>query len=102
MPLTRATTRAATATLLITIAITTCHLPLLLPPLHLPSPLCTPSLPMLPQQFRCTRPQNACIEMLDQGWSKFQPPGRCKENHGWSLNHVWNTSYPTMVLAFYL
>ncbi|KAI9453833.1 hypothetical protein F5148DRAFT_1231887 [Russula earlei] len=71
MPLTRATTRAATATLLITIAITTCHLPLSLPPLHLPSPL----------------PQNVCIKMLDQGWSKFQPPGRCKVNHGWSLNH---------------
>ncbi|KAI9449917.1 hypothetical protein F5148DRAFT_1245332, partial [Russula earlei] len=103
MPLTRATTRAATATLLITIAITTCYLPLSSCPLHLPSPLCMPpSLLMLPQQFRCTRPQNVHIKMLDQGWSKFQPPGRWKANHGWSWNHVWNTSYPTMVLAFYL
>ncbi|KAI9455114.1 hypothetical protein F5148DRAFT_1226941 [Russula earlei] len=83
MPLTRATTRAATATLLIAIAITTCHSPLSLCPLHLPfttpSPLCTPpSLLMLPRQFRCTRPQNVCIKTLDQGWSRFQPPRRCQ------------------------
>ncbi|KAI9452198.1 hypothetical protein F5148DRAFT_1237030, partial [Russula earlei] len=105
MPLTRATTRAATATLLLTITITTCHLPLLLHPLHLPSPLCTPpSLLMPPQQFTCTRPQNVNVHIktLDRGWSRFQPPRRCKANHGWSQNHMWNTSHPTMVLAFYL
>ncbi|KAI9456574.1 hypothetical protein F5148DRAFT_1151304, partial [Russula earlei] len=41
MPLTRATTRAAKTTLLITI--TTCHSPLLLPPLHLPFATPSPS-----------------------------------------------------------
>ncbi|KAI9450041.1 hypothetical protein F5148DRAFT_1245168 [Russula earlei] len=65
MPLTRATTRAATATLLIAITITTCHSPLLSPPLHLPFAL-------------------LCHHCDGQ----FQPPGRCKVNHSWSQNHI--------------
>ncbi|KAI9452940.1 hypothetical protein F5148DRAFT_495250 [Russula earlei] len=50
-----------------------------LTPLSLPTPQHKQSPP--PRQFRRAKPQNIRIKTLDQEWSKFQAPGRCKVSH---------------------
>ncbi|KAI9507653.1 hypothetical protein F5148DRAFT_1203137 [Russula earlei] len=82
MPLTRATTRAATATLLIAIAITTCHSPLLSPPLHLPfTLLCHHHVLLHHYQCHLNNLDTQGLKMFALRHltkdGQFQPPGRC-------------------------